>query len=72
MKASEFREMSFEEVTARLEELEEEGFNLRFQHASSQLSSPVRLRQVRRDIARVNTVLQEHKSGEMLLPGGEG
>ena len=72
MKASEFREMSFEEVTARLEELEEEGFNLRFQHASSQLASPVRLRQVRRDIARVNTVLQEHTSGEKPLPGGEG
>ncbi len=72
MKASEFREMSLEEVTARLEELQEEGFNLRFQHASSQLTSPVRLRQVRRDIARVNTVLQEHKSGVRPLPGGEG
>lgn len=72
MKASEFREMSLEEVTARLEELQEEGFNLRFQHASSQLTSPVRLRQVRRDIARVNTVLREHKSGVRPLPGGEG
>jgi large subunit ribosomal protein L29 len=72
MKASEFREMSFEDVAARLEELQEEGFNLRFQHASSQLTSPVRLRQVRRDIARVNTVLQEHKSGVKPLPGGEG
>ena len=72
MKASEFREMGLEEVTARLEELHEEGFNLRFQHASSQLTSPVRLRHVRRDIARVNTVLQEHRSGATPLPGGEG
>lgn len=72
MKANELREMSVDEVAARLEELQEEGFNLRFQHASSQLASPVMIRQVRRDIARINTVLQEHKSGMKPLPGGEG
>ena len=71
MKASELREMSVEEVTARLEELVEEGFNLRFQHASSQLASPMRIRQVRRDIARASTILQEHISGANPLPGGE-
>ncbi len=71
MKAHELREMNLEEVAARLEELQEEGFNLRFQHASSQLASPIRLREVRREIARVNTVLKEHRSGVYPLPGGE-
>ena len=71
MKAHELREMNLEEVAARLEELQEEGFNLRFQHASSQLASPIRLREVRREIARVNTVLKEHRSGVHPLSGGE-
>lgn len=71
MKANELREMGLEEMAVRLEELQEEGFNLRFQHASSQLASPIRLREVRREIARINTVLQEHRSGVHPLPGGE-
>ncbi len=71
MKASELREMSLEEVKARLEELQEENFNLRFQHVSGQLSSPVRLRQVRREIACVLTILQEHELGLKTLAGGE-
>ena len=71
MKAHELREMNLEEVAARREELQEEGFNLRFQHASSQLASPIRLREVRREIARVNTVLKEHRSGVHPLSGGE-
>ena len=59
MKASEVRELSKEEAVFRLEELKEESFNLRFQHVSSQLANPIRLRQVRREIAVVNTVLKE-------------
>lgn len=60
MKASELREQPAEELQTRLEELEEEGFNLRFQHTLGQLSNPIRLREIRRDIARVRTLLKEH------------
>lgn len=63
MKASELRAQGAEELSARLEELEEESFNLRFQHTLGQLSSPIRLRQVRREIARVRTLLHESSTG---------
>ena len=71
MKASELREQSAEELSTRLEELEEESFNLRFQHTLGQLSSPIRLRQVRREIARVRTLLQEHTAGIRPLASGD-
>lgn len=71
MKTSELREMTLEEVKGRLEELLEESFNLRFQHVSRQSSSPIRLRQVRREIACVRTVLQEHELGLKTLAGGD-
>ncbi len=71
MKSSELREMGLEEVKHQLEDLQEEAFNLRFQHASAQLASPIRLRAVRRDIARVHTVLQEHERGIRTLAGGD-
>jgi large subunit ribosomal protein L29 len=70
MKSSQLREMSLEEVGARLQDLEEEAFNLRFQHVSGQLTSPIRLRQVRRDMARARTVLHEHELGLRTLAGG--
>ena len=60
IKASELREQSADDLAERLEELEEESFNLRFQHTLGQLSSPMRLRDVRRDIARVRTLLTEN------------
>lgn len=71
MKNSELREMSLDEVRGRLHDLDEEAFNLRFQHVSGQLTSPIRLRQVRRDIARARTVLHEHELGMRILAGGE-
>ncbi|MEW6752213.1 MAG: 50S ribosomal protein L29 [Candidatus Latescibacterota bacterium] len=71
MKIGELREMSVEEVRGRLQDLEEEAFNLRFQHVSGQLTSPIRLRQVRRDMARVRTVLREHELGLRTLAGGD-
>ena len=63
MKANELRESSVEELHVKLTELAEESFNLRFQHALGQLSSPIRLRQVRRDVAQVQTILREHGLG---------
>ncbi len=71
MKVSELREMSADDIKIKLEEFEEESFTLRFQHVSGQLTNPIRLRQVRRDIARVHTVLREQDSGQNALPEGE-
>ena len=59
MKAKEFREMSGDELNAKLKELKNELFNLRFQHAINQLDNPHKIVDVKKDIARVMTILQE-------------
>ena len=59
MKATEIRELSREQLEAKLKELKEELFNLRFQLAINQLENPHRITAVKRDIARVMTVLNE-------------
>ena len=61
MKAAELREMRNAELTKKLAELKEELFNLRFQHAINQLDNPGRIETVKRDIARVNTVLRANE-----------
>ena len=61
MKAAELCEMSNAELTKKLAELKEELFNLRFQHAINQLDNPGRIETVKRDIARVNTVLRANE-----------
>jgi large subunit ribosomal protein L29 len=63
MRASEIRELSDVEIRARIAELEEERFRLRFRAATEPLENPLRLRQVRRDIARLYTVLRERSLG---------
>ena len=57
MKASELRNLSAEELTAKLKELKAELFNLRFQHAINQLDNTTRIKAVKKDIARVLTTL---------------
>lgn len=57
MKASELRDMKPLELNKKLDELKQELFNLRFQHAINQLDNPQRIKTVKRDIARVKTVL---------------
>lgn len=59
MKASEIREMSLEEMQRKAADLEQELFNLRFQHATGQLENSVKLKQAKRDIARVKTIIRE-------------
>src|SRR3982750_3340504 len=59
MLASDIREMSEADINARLAELERERFNLRLASGTRTLDDPLRLRVIRRDIARLNTVLQE-------------
>ncbi len=59
MKASQLRELSAEELQEKLRSLKEELFNLRFQLAINQLENPMRISAVKKDIARVQTVLTE-------------
>ena len=61
MKASEIRELSREEIEKKIKELKEELFNLRFQHAINQLDNPIRLKHVKKDIARSMTILRERE-----------
>lgn len=59
MKASEIRELSQLELQDKLKNLKEELFNLRFQLAINQLDNPMRIKTVKKDIARINTILRE-------------
>lgn len=59
MKASEIREMTTEELESKLKDLKAELFNLRFQLAINQLDNPMRISAVKKDIARVKTVLRQ-------------
>jgi len=61
VKAKELRELTDDELQEKLSDFKEELFNLRFQHATRQLDNPMRLKDVRRSIARIKTVLHERK-----------
>ena len=61
MKASEIRELTAEELQNKLKTLKEELFNLRFQLAINQLENPMRIKAVKKDIARVYTVIREQE-----------
>ncbi|MCP4109174.1 MAG: 50S ribosomal protein L29 [Desulfobacteraceae bacterium] len=62
MKASEIRELSRDEMQRKIADLKEELFNLRFQHATNQLENSQKMKMVRRDIARIKTVVREFES----------
>ena len=59
MKASEIRELTSAELESKLRDLKKELFNLRFQHAINQLDNPMRISAVKKDIARILTVMHE-------------
>ena len=59
MKANEVRKMSVSELEAKLSELKKDLFQLRLQHATNQLENPVKIAEVKRDIARVKTIIRE-------------
>jgi large subunit ribosomal protein L29 len=61
VKAKEIREMSAVELQRRLDELKTELFNLRFQLATGQLDNPLQIKRVRKDIARVKTIIRERE-----------
>ena len=61
MKAIELRELDAAELAEKLDEAKEELFNLRFQMATNQLDNTARLRQVRREVARISTIIREQE-----------
>ena len=61
MKASEIRELTADELNSKLQDLKAELFNLRFQLAINQLDNPMRISAVKRDFARVKTVIRENE-----------
>ncbi len=68
MKAAEIRDLSVDELQTRLAEVKEELFNLRFQNATGQLDNYKRLGELKRDVARIKTVLRERElSGDREL-----
>ena len=71
MKASELRELGIEELRKREDDLRRELVSARIAQVNQQLKNPLKLRGLRRDIARVCTVLREHELGMRTLAGGE-
>jgi len=69
MKPEKYRELTREELERILRDLKEELFNLRFRVSTQKLDNPLRLREVKRDIARVMTILREDELGKIRLPG---
>jgi large subunit ribosomal protein L29 len=61
MRANDIRELSVEEIQSRIGELEEERFRLNFRAATEPLDDPLRLRWIRKDIARLKTILRERE-----------
>lgn len=61
MKMDEIRQLNIDEVKIRLEDAQEEMENLRFLHSTHQLDNPLRIRMLRKDIARLKTVLHENE-----------
>jgi large subunit ribosomal protein L29 len=64
MKAAQVRDMTLDQLNDSLLDLKKEAFNLRFQKATGQLENTARERQVRRDIARINTVLKQKSQAD--------
>lgn len=72
MKAVELRALALDELKKRLADEEENLANLRFQLATSQLESPIKVRTVRRDIARLQTVIREKEAASSAAPAQQG
>lgn len=64
MKARELRELSGDELIRKEEELKDQLFKLKFQHALGQLENAMKLKSIKKDIARIKTILGENKEGK--------
>ncbi len=63
MKAGEIRDLSADELTLKLADLQKESFNLEFQLAMGDIENPMRIREVRKTIAKIQTILKEKEAG---------
>ena len=63
MKATEFRELTEDELLNKEEELKDQLFKLKFQHALGQLENAMKLKNIRKDLARIRTILREKNKG---------
>jgi len=61
MKAKDFREMTTEELNTKVKDLKEELFNLRFSHATGSIANPMSLNTIKKDIAKVKTIIKERE-----------
>ena len=64
MKAKELKNLSVEELNKKLDELKKDLFMLRMQHATNQLDNPMRLAAVKKDIARIKTIMREQSNAQ--------
>jgi large subunit ribosomal protein L29 len=62
MKANEIRDLSVDDIKSKIDELTTERFNLRFRSATESIENPMRFRAIRRDIARLTTILREKEA----------
>ncbi|MBI3398791.1 MAG: 50S ribosomal protein L29 [Deltaproteobacteria bacterium] len=62
MKPSEIREMTLDDLNLKVKELSKELFNIRFQHTSGRLDNPMKISQLRKDMARVKTIIREKEN----------
>ncbi len=72
LKIEKIREMTEDDITTKIKELKEELFHLRFRNKMRQLQNPLLLREKRRDVARLETILHEHRTGIRPLILGPG
>ena len=71
MKARDLKDLTYEEIAQKREEIIKEKFNLRLRQATRQIDNPVKVRLLRRDLARINTILHEHELGLRNLAEGK-
>jgi large subunit ribosomal protein L29 len=71
MKPEKYRELTREELERNVRDLREELFNLRFRVSSQKLDNPLKIRELRREIARILTIMNEEDKGISSLPGSE-
>jgi large subunit ribosomal protein L29 len=62
MKATEIRELTVDDLRARMKDLEDQTFRLRIQKSMGQLEAPAKVREIRRDLARIKTILREKET----------
>ena len=71
MELKKIREMSEAELNAELSKMKKDLFNLRFQHVTGQLENPIKMRETKRDIARVKTIIREKELAKVQANGKE-